>query len=49
MSVTRFRQLLDGAYALKNDEKHIRNYFQHVWGYFKNKADAAEKRNSIRN
>lgn len=44
MSVSQFRQLLDEAYRKKYDEKHIRNYFQHVWGYFKNKADEDEKK-----
>lgn len=44
MSVARFKELLDAAYDQKYDEKHVRNYFQHVWGYFKNKADEEEKK-----
>jgi len=43
MSVTRFRELLDEAYALKYEEKHLRNYLQHVWGHFKDEADESEK------
>lgn len=43
MSVPRFRQLIDEAYETKYDEKHIRNYCQHVWGHFKHKADVPEK------
>ena len=43
MSATRFRELLDEAYALKYEEKHLRNYLQHVWGHFKDEADEREK------
>ncbi|WP_097040487.1 DUF1722 domain-containing protein [Salinicoccus kekensis] len=43
MSATRFRELLDEAYALKYEEKHLRNYLQHVWGHFKDEADESEK------
>ncbi len=43
MSVTKFRELLDEAYAMKYEEKHLRNYLQHVWGHFKSAADEDEK------